>query len=375
MISSNNLKQILTGLFNKNKEEHDKDINRLDINMNKGWISSGTIDDIRGNDTTNDTPVGSIIAHMGNNAPLHYLVCDGSEYNISDYPELTDFFNIQFGSINYFGGDGITTFCVPDLRGEFLRGSGTNNHTNCGSGSNVGEHQDATVHRGIVTNSINSGYTRIATQNLRNPDENGDITSINPDYEYQTGDWEVALSTSWDKSGGHARSFNSRPTNTSVLYCIKYESTKLLSISMYDGTHYSTEELLIGQWIDGKPIYRKTFIIGTPSNGDWHILDSNTIFETANLVRATGKRSVDGSLNLLRDLPYFNTTSDYCCLEVGAFDNQLKIFTRVPSGDINELTVTVEYTKTTDTPFTVDEDIAWVALESDVNDVLNNIGE
>ena len=40
MISSNNLKQILTGLFNKNKEEHDKDINHLSINMDKGWISS-----------------------------------------------------------------------------------------------------------------------------------------------------------------------------------------------------------------------------------------------------------------------------------------------------------------------------------------------
>ena len=26
-------------------------------------------------------------------------------------------------SANYFGGDGETTFSVPDLRGEFLRGS------------------------------------------------------------------------------------------------------------------------------------------------------------------------------------------------------------------------------------------------------------
>ena len=94
MLSSNNLKQILTRLFNKNKEEHDKDINHLSTNMDKGWISSGTIEDIRGNDTTNDTPVGSIISVMGNNAPLHYLICDGSEYNIEEYPELAKYFEI-----------------------------------------------------------------------------------------------------------------------------------------------------------------------------------------------------------------------------------------------------------------------------------------
>ena len=31
-----------------------------------------------------DTPVGHIIHYMGNNAPKHYLICDGGEYNIID---------------------------------------------------------------------------------------------------------------------------------------------------------------------------------------------------------------------------------------------------------------------------------------------------
>ena len=128
------------------------------------------------------------------------------------------------------------------------------------------------------------------------------------------------------------------------------------TITATEPESYSTEEQVIGQWIDGKPLYRKTFIIGPPSNGNWNILDSNTIFETANLVKATGKRSIDGPINLLRDLPYFNTTNDYCGLDVGAFNNQLEIFTRVPSGNIDDLTVTVEYTKTTDDPnsFSID---------------------
>ena len=62
-----------------------------------------------------DTPVGHIIHYMGNNAPKHYLICDGGEYNIIDYPYLVQHFTDEFGSVNYFGGDGITTFAVPDL--------------------------------------------------------------------------------------------------------------------------------------------------------------------------------------------------------------------------------------------------------------------
>jgi hypothetical protein len=69
------------------------------------------------NDTQSieDTPVGHIISHMGTVAPKHYLICDGSEYNISDYPYLVQHIIDNFGTVNYFGGDGESTFCVPDL--------------------------------------------------------------------------------------------------------------------------------------------------------------------------------------------------------------------------------------------------------------------
>ena len=68
------------------------------------------------------TPVGEIISYMGNIVPENYLACDGSEFNISDYPYLTQHFIDNFGSVNYFGGDGEITFAVPDLRDEFLLG-------------------------------------------------------------------------------------------------------------------------------------------------------------------------------------------------------------------------------------------------------------
>lgn len=61
------------------------------------------------------SPIGTIIRYLGTSAPTDYLVCDGSEYDISQYSELAEFFTQQFGASNYFGGDGTTTFSVPSI--------------------------------------------------------------------------------------------------------------------------------------------------------------------------------------------------------------------------------------------------------------------
>lgn len=62
-----------------------------------------------------DTPVGHVMSCMSINAPKHYLICDGTEYNISDYPHLAQHFMNEFGKYNYFGGDGVNTFAVPTI--------------------------------------------------------------------------------------------------------------------------------------------------------------------------------------------------------------------------------------------------------------------
>lgn len=67
-----------------------------------------------------DTPIGHMMMITSYQCPPHYLPCDGTEYNILDYPLLANHINDQFGSFNYFGGDGLTTFCVPDYRGLFV---------------------------------------------------------------------------------------------------------------------------------------------------------------------------------------------------------------------------------------------------------------
>ena len=169
------------------------------------------------NPTFGFTPVGTVISVMGNAAPANYLACNGQVVNIVDYPELANYFLQQFGSKNKFGGDGTTTFAVPDLSGEFLRGTGTNGHTDQGNGANVGVHQDGTrvplMYRSGTELGIYDGFNtgndihqmaqqfdaRITKANSLIAKVTSTPVSVTDDFAYIT----------------------TRPTNTSVLYCIK----------------------------------------------------------------------------------------------------------------------------------------------------------
>lgn len=152
-------------------------------------------------------PTGTVISYMGNTVPEGYLACDGTTYNITDYPTLSTQIQEQFGNVNYFGGDGETTFAVPDLRGEFLRGTGKNKYTDQGNGSDVGIHQNATK----IPESYQTGDALFTSdrQFLK------DYDTVN-----QQAGARTRISGTTDQSwGGY---YTSRPTNTSVLYCIKY---------------------------------------------------------------------------------------------------------------------------------------------------------
>lgn len=176
-------------------------------------------------DIYDDTPVGTVISFMGNSAPRNYLSCDGNVYNIEDYQALADFINDEFGSYNFFGGDGTTTFAVPDLRGEFLRGTGTNIHTNQGSGEDVGVHQDGTAINHIAS------FSR-------------QIEIINYDTSYDNINKNVSYSGGANDAGVY---YTTRPTNTSILYCIKYKNTNNpFNIQEWEpNTRYEEEDFVI----------------------------------------------------------------------------------------------------------------------------------
>ncbi|HFX6333876.1 phage tail protein [Acinetobacter nosocomialis] len=74
------------------------------------------IDAINAINDKSDSEIGSVAIYPFSAIPANRLVCDGTLYNIADYPKLF----AKLGSV--YGGNGTTTFAVPDYRGVVLRG-------------------------------------------------------------------------------------------------------------------------------------------------------------------------------------------------------------------------------------------------------------
>lgn len=301
------------------------------------------------------TPVGAVIMMSGNEAPKHYLKCDGTVYNIADYPELAAFYARSQGSCNFYGGNGTTTFAVPDLRGEFVRGTGTNSHANGGNGAAVGTHQDPTEipysqfqnnNNGkgniyCVVPTIPSGGTA-ANSNPANMDKKGSTTIY--------GDGIIATSApvnTRDITGTGSSRYSARPTNTSVLFCVA--SKNIYLDARFD---YSLEEKVVGEWIDGKPLYQKTFS---------QALVEYSTGQYAG-VKAIADISLSGLINLVTNIEcvvvdisnnsimYPNSGNDGLFRTVLALisDNRLSVRSS-STNDIGKIAyATIQYTKTTD---------------------------
>lgn len=201
---------------------------------------------LRGPAGPDGSPIGTIISYMGVTAPKDYLICDGATYPITDYPDLSNFFQAQFGSKNYFGGDGTTTFAVPDTRNLFLRGY--HGGAELGLSGEIGIKQNATQHIGVGLE--NDGVNFGSFKSGRFPKYTDETIEPSTSARFNGTDFDGLF---LEPVGQY---YTSRPVNMAVLYCIK--ATESVSA----GDIYSTEEQVVGRWIDGRPLYRKV-ITGT----------------------------------------------------------------------------------------------------------------
>lgn len=109
-------------------------------------------------------PTGAVLPFAAETPPTGYLECAGQTLTISAYPAL---FNV-IG--NRYGGDGVTTFKLPDYRGEFLRGwdhgrgldPNAATRTNSGNGT-TGDHVGTNQNQAVGT------FTASGPFSLSNP--------------------------------------------------------------------------------------------------------------------------------------------------------------------------------------------------------------
>lgn len=131
----------------------------------------------------------------------------------------------------------------------------------------------------------------------------------------------------------HSRAYANCPYKITVLYTKTTDS----AIEIGSDTDYSTTEKVIGTWIDGKPLYQKSYELQNfAMDGLYHIIDSTM----TNI--SVKKREIINNT-------WYKSPSDYSGFIVTDVDSSgLKLmYCTSYSGTIN-FVITLQYTKTTD---------------------------
>jgi microcystin-dependent protein len=143
-------------------------------------------------------PRGIILPFAANTPPEGFLECNGSEISRTTYSGLFTLIGDVFGV-----GDGSTTFNIPDLRGEFIRG--WDNSRGVDSGRSFGSSQLDIFksHKHGLANGLYGGNAKGIAFSNSNP---------------ATGTYDANTQIGILAEGGN----ETRPRNIALMYCIKY---------------------------------------------------------------------------------------------------------------------------------------------------------
>jgi microcystin-dependent protein len=153
-------------------------------------------------------PAGAILPFAMNSAPAGWLAADGTAVSRTDYAALFTAIGTTYGV-----GDGSTTFALPDLRGIFVRGSGS---------------QDIS---GITYNKTFAAKEGDALQGHRHSvTTNAERTAAGGSFTHPSGNQNVTAGVTitigdptTDGTNGTPRTASeTRPANIALLYCIKF---------------------------------------------------------------------------------------------------------------------------------------------------------
>lgn len=107
---------------------------------------------------------------------------------------------------------------------------------------------------------------------------------------------------------------------------------------------YSMNEQVVGKWTDGKPIYERTY---NPTVTSADQTFAHGISNLGTVVSITGMCTYNNQVEWL-SLPYVSTTSSYCITLSNVTSTTFRLIRGNGFSSIQNLYVTMQYTKTTD---------------------------
>ena len=174
-------------------------------------------------------PAGTVIQVAMNSAPTGYLKCNGAAVSRATYSDLFTAIGTTFGA-----GDGSTTFNLPDLRGEWVRGwddgrgvdsgrvfgstqsemIGPHNHTATTTGTFSGTSNTTGAHTHTVPAESGAGAGTGAANSIQT---SSSISTSSAGDHSHTVSGSISASTTVNNNSGT----ENRVRNVALLYCIK----------------------------------------------------------------------------------------------------------------------------------------------------------
>jgi microcystin-dependent protein len=156
-----------------------------------------------------DTPVGTVNWFAASTAPSGWLVADGSAVSRATYATLFAVVGTTFGA-----GDGSTTFNLPDLRGQFLRG--WDSGRGCDPGRVFGSFQGFAIQGHCHQVQVVAGGAGRPEWLYPN-----NACPAGANYPAPSGGGSIRSAGFSDTTGGT----ETRPMNVAMLPCIKWQVT------------------------------------------------------------------------------------------------------------------------------------------------------
>ena len=282
-------------------------------------------------------PIGTEAYFDGNTAPLGWVICDGTELNIADYPDLATYYASQHGASNCYGGNGTTTFATPKRSGMPNSGVDTPDEHIVGEWretvdgvlkykpvyekvhnientitwpSNLSSYPDQTFLSNLnIENLIESeafGHCASSTGIVKDPLE----------IAYDGGAWKWRFYESWGNMiSTHIKLQYTKSTDTwttvqeghssdgNGVFCIK------ATVSGDPNAHqYSTDEQVVGTWIDGSNEYQKVIDVDGSNvlSHAWTTLADVSALNVAQITNFVCLQTSDGSI---RNVPTMKVSS------------------------------------------------------------------
>lgn len=159
-------------------------------------------------------PAGAVMPFAMNTAPSGWLAADGSAVSRTTYASLFTAIGTTHGA-----GNGSTTFNLPDLRGYFIRGFGTNSDDGTASAAFGVKQADAFQSHG---HDVKIAGGLAGFQSFTGPGFTGVVPQAGT-IAADANDSKLVAENIVTFSGGTPRTASeTRPANIALLYCIKF---------------------------------------------------------------------------------------------------------------------------------------------------------